>query len=165
MKRIYFDMDGTLVDLYGVPDWMDYLRDENPLPYRIAPALVNMERLEVVCNALAEIGYTFGVITWLSKESTADYDEATTSAKMDWIGDKMPYLSDFIAVPYGFPKHKAVKRAAEMWLIDDNEKVRKAWNTPKQRKSIDANGDIIAELLKLLREERGKNGSNERTVS
>lgn len=164
MKCIYFDMDGTLADLYGVPGWADCLDNENPLPYRIAPALVNMDRLEAVCNALVEIGYTFGVITWLAKNSTPAYDEATTSAKMDWIGDKMPYLSDFIAIPYGFPKQKAVKRSAEMWLVDDNEDVRKSWNTPKQRKSIDASGDIVAELLKLLREEKKKNVNNERAV-
>ena len=68
----------------------------------------------------------------------------------------MPFLSEFIAVPYGMPKHKVARRCQKMWLVDDNEDVRNAWNTPKQRKSIDANGNIIEELLKIYRTELDK---------
>lgn len=157
MKRIYFDMDGTIADFYGVDGWEQYLREENPFPYRNAGNLVNMARLEAVCNALVECGYEFGIITWLARDSSEEFSEKTESAKLDWIDDKMPYLSDFIAIPYGMPKQKAVPRTKEMWLIDDNANVRTMWDTPKQRKSIDANGDIVAELLKILRKERERN--------
>lgn len=156
MKRLYFDMDGTLADLYGVPDWLSMLRTYNPLPYRTAGELVSLARLECICNELVKLGWEIGVITWLSKDATEDYDEQVISAKMDWIGDRMPYLSDFIAVPYGTPKQKVAKRCGEMWLVDDSEEVRKMWDTPKQRKSIDANGDIIQALRELLEKERGQ---------
>ena len=156
MKRLYFDMDGTVADLYGVPDWLSYLNAHDPRPYRTAAELVNMVRLECICNELVALGWEIGVVTWLAKGSDEDYDEEVTSAKMDWVYDRMPYLFDFVAVPYGVPKQKAVKRCSEMWLVDDNAKIREMWDTPKQRKSIDANGDIIAALLELLRREKGE---------
>ena len=41
------------------------------------------------------------------------------------------------AVPYGTPKHKVLKECSRaMILIDDNEEVGAAWETPKQRKHV-----------------------------
>lgn len=156
MKRIYFDMDGTIADLYGVPDWETYLRNSDATPYRTARELVNMVQLECICEKLIPFGYEFGIITWLARNSSEEYDEQVISAKMDWAGDRMPFLSDFIAVPYGTPKHKVARRCKKMYLVDDNADVRNAWDTPKQRTSIDANGNIIEELLKIYREELSK---------
>ena len=31
-KAIWFDMDGTIADLYGDPDWLAKLRAYNPAP-------------------------------------------------------------------------------------------------------------------------------------
>ena len=156
MKRLYFDMDGTLADLYGVPDWLSMLQNHSPVPYRTADELVPLIRLECLCNELVKLGWEIGVITWLAKDASDDYNEQVISAKMDWIGDRMPYLSDFIAVPYGTPKQKVAKRCREMWLVDDNAEVREMWDTPKQRKSIDANEDIIQALKELLKREKGQ---------
>ena len=33
MKQIWFDMDGTLADLYGVENWLEKLRASDPSPY------------------------------------------------------------------------------------------------------------------------------------
>ena len=33
MKMICFDMDGTIADLYAVPNWLDKLRAEDASPY------------------------------------------------------------------------------------------------------------------------------------
>ena len=41
-KEICFDMDGTLADLYGVPDWLAKLRSFDPTPYKVAKPLLNM---------------------------------------------------------------------------------------------------------------------------
>ena len=27
-KKVYFDLDGTLYNLYNIPDWLDYLENE-----------------------------------------------------------------------------------------------------------------------------------------
>ena len=31
-KMICFDMDGTIADLYNVPNWLEMMRDENTAP-------------------------------------------------------------------------------------------------------------------------------------
>ena len=42
---IWFDMDGTIADLYGVDGWLDNLINEDTRPYDIAKPLVNMAYL------------------------------------------------------------------------------------------------------------------------
>lgn len=41
MKTIYFDLDGTLVNLYNVPNWLQKIRSEDVSPYLDAEPLVN----------------------------------------------------------------------------------------------------------------------------
>ena len=38
-KAIFWDMDGTIADLYNVPNWLDKLRAEDTSPYREAKPL------------------------------------------------------------------------------------------------------------------------------
>ena len=149
-KVIYFDMDGTVADLYGVPNWLEKLRAFDESPYIDAKPLVDMAELEKVCRVLMSQGYQIGIITWLSKDSNNNYDRKVIQAKCEWFEHYMPYITKYHPIAYGIPKQKAVKRVSEMWLVDDNAEVREMWNTPKIRKSIDANKDIIAELWKLV---------------
>jgi hypothetical protein len=44
-KEIWLDMDGTIADLYGVDNWLEYLKAEDEKPYKIAKPLVNMKNL------------------------------------------------------------------------------------------------------------------------
>ena len=53
---INFDMDGTIADLYGVENWLDYLIAENTRPYAIAKPLVNLSALARKLNALQRMG-------------------------------------------------------------------------------------------------------------
>ena len=149
-KAIYFDMDGTVANLYDVPNWLEKLQAQDATPYTEAKPLVDMEELKTVCNILANQGYTIGVITWLSNNSTPEYDKKVIYAKQNWLKQNMPYVTQYHPIPYGMPKQKAVKKSNLMILVDDNENVRKLWNTPKQRISIDANKNIIEELYKLV---------------
>ena len=149
-KAIYFDMDGTVADLYGVDNWLEKIQAFDPSPYIEAKPLVDMAELSRVCQALINKGYKIGIITWLSKETNQRYDQKVIQAKFEWWQYYMPYITSYYAIPYGKPKQQAVSFNEEMWLVDDNAEVREMWNTPKRRKSIDANGDIIAELWKLV---------------
>lgn len=149
-KVIYFDMDGTVADLYNVPNWLEKLRSFDESPYIEAKPLVNMTELEKVCMALISKGYHIGVITWLSKDSNNLYDQKVTKAKFEWLQNYMPYITQYQAISYGIPKQKAVKKSGLMILVDDNADVRRMWDTPKTRKSIDATKDIISELWKLV---------------
>lgn len=46
IDSIWFDLDGTLADLYGVDNWLGKLRSEDATPYEDATPLVNMRDLE-----------------------------------------------------------------------------------------------------------------------
>ena len=41
-KSIYFDMDGTIANLFEVENWLPMLRAYNPAPYEQAKVMVNM---------------------------------------------------------------------------------------------------------------------------
>jgi hypothetical protein len=152
MKKIYFDMDGTVYNLYGIKNWLQMLRNEERGAFTVGKPLVDMTRLEDVCVNLIKKGYQIGIITWLPIGASVEYMEICTEEKRNWVERYMPYVSEFYAQEYGTPKQYApMKRAAEMWLVDDNKEVREMWVTEKQRKAIDANNDILEALEELER--------------
>lgn len=64
---IYFDMDGTIVNFYGVENWLDYLEAYDTTPYEIAKPLIHFSTLARMLNRLKQEGYTLGIISWCSK--------------------------------------------------------------------------------------------------
>jgi len=125
-KAIYFDMDGTIADLYNVQDWLPRLRAEDPSPYLEAEPLVNLEKLAEVLRTFKSLGYTIGIITWLSLGSSEEYKRATRKAKAEWLS-RIPFEFDEIhMVKYGTEKHLTpkVKRGI---LVDDNEEILRKW--------------------------------------
>lgn len=154
MKKIYFDMDGTVYDLYGMENWLEMLRNEEKGVFTLGNALVNMDELKEVCLRLIAKGYQIGIITWLPMGASLEYCEICTKEKREWAEKNMPYISEFYALEYGVPKQYApARRAAEMWLVDDNKEVREMWITEKQRKAIDATENIINALVALAEKE------------
>lgn len=154
MKKIYFDMDGTVYNLYGMENWLEMLRNEEKGAFTLGKPLVDMDRLKRVCMELIGIGYQIGIITWLPMGASLEYCEVCTEEKRNWAEENMPYISEFYALEYGTPKQYApARRAAEMWLVDDSKEVREMWVTEKQRKAIDANDNIIKALERILKNE------------
>ena len=125
---INFDMDGTIADLYGVENWLDYLIAENTFPYANARPLLNLSALARKLNALQKEGYNLAVISWLSKSGTAEYNEAVTEVKMAWLRKHLPSVAwDRITiVPYGTPKQNFCKTPYDI-LFDDEERNRTNW--------------------------------------
>ena len=125
---INFDMDGTIADLYGVENWLDYLIAENTRPYAIAKPLVNLSALARKLNALQRMGYNLAVISWLSKSGSAEYNEAVTAVKMAWLAKHLPSVNwDRITiVPYGTPKENFCFSPMDI-LFDDEERNRNNW--------------------------------------
>lgn len=125
---INFDMDGTIADLYGVENWLADLIAENTRPYAEARPLVNLSHLARKLNALQREGYYLGIISWLSKSGSTEYNEAVTAVKMAWLKKHLPSVKwDRITiVPYGTPKEKYCFTAEDV-LFDDEEKNRTAW--------------------------------------
>ena len=127
MKKIYFDMDGTIADLYGVKNWLPMLRAEDATPYRIAKPLINITELNVLCGLLRRQGYEIGVISWLSKESSKEYKKAVRAAKREWLKKYFPACGNEIhLVQYGTPKHSIVKAKGAI-LFDDEYKNGISW--------------------------------------
>ena len=145
-------MDGTIANLYGVNNWLEMLRNENPTPYREAKPMWDMTRLAEVLMALQAKGIEIRIVTWLSKESTEDYKVATREAKREWL-DRMGFPYDnFHGVQYGTTKANCVRQYLngddEAILIDDNDQVRKGWTLGDTINPTTEN--IINRLLALL---------------
>lgn len=145
---IFFDMDGTIADLYGVDNWLTKLRAYDATPYTDAKPLVNLSLLARLLNQLQRAGYTLGVISWTAKDSTAEYHKAVEQAKRDWLAKHLPSVNfdEIFIVEYGFPKESCANGHAI--LFDDNEEVRAGWSS-ENRTAFDV--DNIIEILKSLR--------------
>ena len=151
-KTIVFDMDGTVYDLYNVDNWLEKLNNSDVSVYADGAPMVDLTELETVCLALIAKGWEISVITWLAKDSDTIFDYYTTETKRAWVKINMPYVKNFTAQKYGTPKQKALSRSIKKAiLVDDNADVCAKWDTPIQRKSINAGKvDIIAKLWELV---------------
>lgn len=127
-KEIWFDMDGTIVDLYGVSNWLDDLINEDTRPYKEAKALINLSQLARLLNKLQMKGYTINIVSWLSKNGTADYNKKVTRAKIKWLQSHIPSVCfDRIEiVGYGVHKEEVTNHSKGI-LFDDEENNRKWW--------------------------------------
>ena len=125
---IYFDMDGTIANLYGVENWLDYLRNNDETPYTVAEPLVRLASLARVLNNLQRKGYKIGIISWLAKNSSTDYDEKVTKAKRAWLNKHLHSVrfDEINIVTYGTPKQMFAKTNNDI-LFDDEAKNRNDW--------------------------------------
>ena len=147
-KVLVFDMDGTIADFYGVSGWLDDLNNHRTRPYEIAKPLYNMVELVKILKDLKKIGYVIAITTWLSQNSTKEYDDRVRKAKLEWLKKySFPY-DEIHLVKYGTTKANCTRKLGGFQiLVDDNEKVRKGWNLGA---TINANEDIIEKLKELL---------------
>lgn len=146
MKAIYFDMDGTIYNLYGVENWLTLLKNEKEEAYSIGEPLYDMKKLNALLEEFQERKISVGVITWSAKRGSKEFNTRTRKVKRQWIKENLPCVREFHCVKYGTPKHK-VRKIKDSILIDDNKEVRELW----KGETIDANKDIIEELEKLLK--------------
>ena len=142
---INFDLDGTLANLYGVEGWLPMLEAHDETPYVIAEPLLRLNIFARMINKLQREGYRLGVLSWLSKNADADYNERVTNAKLEWLARHLPSVvwDRIIIIPYGTPKENYCETPLDI-LFDDELKNRDNWNGI----AYDVN-DII-EILKNL---------------
>lgn len=148
-KMICFDMDGTIANLYSVPNWLDKLRVEDSSPYSDAAPMWDMAELKKTLLLLISEGWEVRVISWLSKDSSESYKNEVRKAKLEWLAKyDFPYRRCHL-VAYGTTKADCVRRwASPAILIDDNEKVRNGWHLGETIDPTKVN--LIEELRKLL---------------
>lgn len=144
--RICFDMDGTIADLYSVENWLEMLRSYDPTPYLEARPLLNMNTLARLLNRLQANGNELVIISWSSKVSTAEYDEAVETAKRRWLHRHLRSVEwDIIeVVEYGVDKN-LVYSSEEDILFDDVPSIREGW-----RGKAYTEKDILDVLRSLL---------------
>lgn len=141
---IFFDMDGTIADLYGVENWLEYLINNDEYPYTNAKPLVNLNSLARILNRLQKSGYRIGIISWLAKNSNNEYDEKVTAAKIKWLKKHLASVQfdEINIVNYGTPK-EAFNNNNDI-LFDDEEPNRNNWTG----RAFNVNN--IIEILKSL---------------
>ena len=142
IKAIYFDLDGTIADLYGVEGWLDDLIAENTRPYAEAKPLLNLSLLARYIHKAQKMGYIVGVISWLSKSGSPEYNKAVTEVKREWLKKHLPSVEwdEIHIVEYGTPKSTC--RTCSGILFDDEDRNLKEWG---------AGAVIASSLLEVLR--------------
>lgn len=143
---IYFDMDGTIADLYNVENWLPKLHSSDPAPYTEAKPMLHFSALARLINQLQRKGVRFGVISWTSKGGSATYNQQVSEAKRKWLLKHLPSVrfDEMHIVCYNYPK-ELFKRENDI-LFDDCESIRKNWG---------AGAYAPAEIMEILKALRG----------
>ena len=125
--KIWLDLDGTIVGLYNVDNWLEMLTAHDPTPYAIAKPLVNMSLLARYLNRCQCKGIEICVVTALAKNSTIDYDNAVIEAKKRWLAKHLRsvHFNDVRFVSYTTVKNSV--NAGSDILFDDEERHLSAW--------------------------------------
>ena len=145
-KTIWFDMDGTIADLYHVKGWLADIRAENPRPYITAKPIYN-DYLDIVMKKLIDKGYRIGIISYVAHNSTDTYAEKVTIAKRNWLMHNFPYAdADKIhIVTKATPKSTYCDGG---YLVDDEDTNLIDWENAGGR-VINARTNIIWKLWEL----------------
>ena len=145
MKGIWFDMDGTIADLYGVIGWLEALRASDTRPYENAKGIGNLSLIARYLNKVQANGYTINVISWTAKGGNTAYNKAVAEAKKIWLMKHLPSVrwDEIKIVDYGTNKKEATNGYI---LFDDEEGNRKAWGENAYEPS-----DIVAVLKALTK--------------
>lgn len=127
-KTVYFDCDGTIVDFYGVDGWLDDLLNERTRPYDICKPLVNFSRLARLIHKAQSNGIRVGIISWLSKNGSENFDKAVTESKLKYLAKHLPSVQfdEIHIVKYGTPKQNFCKTSEDI-LFDDEQRNRDNW--------------------------------------
>ena len=128
MRTIWWDMDGTIADLYKVENWLPKLRAEDPSPYAEAAVMWNMSQLARLMNKVQKLGYKLGVISWTSRGGSASYNELVKQAKLDWLRKHLGSVNwdRICVVSYGTPKSLVMEGEDDI-LFDDELPNRENW--------------------------------------
>ena len=143
--KIWFDMDGTIANLYGVLGWLEAILAQDTMPYTEAKGIGNLALIARYLNKAQANGHEIGIISWTAKNGTAEYNEAVAEAKKAWLGKHLASVRwDTIkVVAYGTDKRVATGGGI---LFDDEEPNRTNWGEGAYTPA-----EIVAVLKELAR--------------
>lgn len=146
---IYLDLDGTVIDFYGVPNWLECLEAQDSTPYRVAKPLVPLSTLARYLNRLQARGYNIGIISWLSKSGTDKFNAEVAEVKRDWLAKHLPSVKwdEIHIVPYGVPKSNCAT-CPNAILFDDEQRNLNEWTANTHNMAY--NADLLMEILRHL---------------
>ena len=124
--KIWFDMDGTIADLYGVRDWLPAILARDTRPYEIAHGIGNLALIARLLNKAQANGHEIGIISWTAKNAPAEYNARVATAKREWLGKHLASVkwNEIKVVEYGTNKYMACGGGI---LFDDEEPNRVTW--------------------------------------
>lgn len=124
--KIWFDMDGTIANLYAVDGWLDAILARDTRPYEIAAPMIDTSALAALLNAAKDNGHEIGIISWTAKGGTEEYNTRTENAKREWLARNLPTVvwDTIRVVTYGTNKKAACGGGI---LFDDEEPNRATW--------------------------------------
>ena len=111
---VYFDMDGTIADLYRPMDWLERLVRGDESLYADAAPMLDLRQLMDVLKA---VHVHVGVVSWLAKNSNRAFDRRVRDAKEKWLVSNFPIASEIHIIKHGTRKRYAAK--LDGVLIDD----------------------------------------------
>lgn len=144
-KELWFDMDGTIANLYAVEGWLDYLLNSDTFPYDNAATMLNFSLLARLLNKAQRNGWKIGIISWTSKSGTDLYNGQVALSKMVWLHKHLPSVTwDSInIVNYGTNKYDVCGGGI---LFDDEERNRNDWQEAAY--TPDRIIDILKEIIR-----------------
>ena len=110
--------------------------------------MVNMSQLARLLNRLQAEGYEIGIISWTSKNGTAEYNEAVKKTKLRWLQKHLPSVlwDEIYIVEYGTPKNNLGSGI----LFDDEENNRKCWSAADSENYAFSEKEIIKILKEII---------------
>lgn len=145
---VIFDMDGTIANTYAIKNWLEMLRAFDPTPYITARPMV--DGLAEAISFLRDNDITTKVVSWLSKESTPEYNTKVRKAKREWISEQGLNFDNIRIVPYGTEKAYYRDKDNINILIDDNPDVRASFCRFPNCEAYDPVEMDMVEFLKKL---------------
>lgn len=126
--KIWFDMDGTIADLYGVRDWLPAILARDTRPYEIARGIGNLALIARLLNKAQANGHKIGIISWTAKNAPTEYNARIATAKREWLGKHLASVkwNEIKVVEYGTNKYMVCGGGI---LFDDEEPNRTTWGT------------------------------------
>lgn len=160
-QAIYFDLDGTLADLYAVPEWLPKLKAEDTTPYEMATPMIDPETFISACEQLQSLGVIIGVISWGAIGCSNAYTRRTRKAKIDWCKRHYPAcFTEYHVVKYGRRPKWQTANVRDSILFDDDPHNCEQWHNG-QAVNVTCAEDILSTLQTLINEMTIQGGYNE----
>lgn len=129
LPTLYFDLDGTVADLYNVHGWLEALQAENAAPYYNAAERYDLDYLNDLLELYKACGGHIVVLTWLAKGGLSEgFKRASSAAKVLWLRENLPAIADVRTLDYGTQKWTCVQNVKNAILFDDEPLNRIQWS-------------------------------------